>query len=173
MINPLLYVCMFQLTLFWSHAHLTLTLDYHAKITKLSGTLTERMDSVHSSGMEVVEEMTIGLKLSLIAWNAAWRQWLSKEQLMSISKLFCRQHQHQLPCMSLWISANYQKKKDHVQNLCLNGIMTRLAETAPASGTEVVEGTRIALIHRTSVRRLVEKQHLLNKASWLQLKHRN
>jgi len=50
---------------------LTLTLDCHAKITKLNGTLTERMDSVHSSGMEVVEEMTIGFRLRLIASNAA------------------------------------------------------------------------------------------------------
>jgi len=62
---------MFQLTILWTHAHLTLTLDCHAKITKLNGTLTERMDSVHSSGMEVVEEMTIGLRLRLIASNAA------------------------------------------------------------------------------------------------------
>lgn len=43
-------------------------------------------------------------------------------------------------------------------NLCLNGIMTRLVETVPASGTEDVEGTRIALIHKMSVRKLVEKQ---------------
>lgn len=43
-------------------------------------------------------------------------------------------------------------------NLCLNGIMTRLVETAPASGMEDVEGTRIALKHKMSVRRLVESQ---------------
>lgn len=36
--------------------------------------------------------------------------------------------------------------------------MTRLVETVPASGTEDVEGTRIALKHKMSVRRLVEKQ---------------
>ncbi len=36
--------------------------------------------------------------------------------------------------------------------------MTHLLETVPASGTEDVEGTRIALIHKMSVRRLVEKQ---------------
>lgn len=46
-----------------THAHLTLTLDYHAKTMRLSGTLTKRMDSVPSSGMEVVEAMKIGLRL--------------------------------------------------------------------------------------------------------------
>ncbi len=74
MINPLClspFLCMFQLTILWTHVHLNLMLDCHAKITKLSGTLTERMDSVHSSGMEVVEEMTIGLRLRLIASNTA------------------------------------------------------------------------------------------------------
>jgi len=58
----------------------------------------------------------------------------------------------------VWISASYQKKKVPVLNLCLNGIMTHLVETVLASGTEAVEGTRIALIHKMSVKRPVEKQ---------------
>lgn len=53
------------------HAHLTLTLDYHAKTMMLSGTLTKRMDSVPSSGMEVVEAMKIDLKLRHNALNTA------------------------------------------------------------------------------------------------------
>jgi len=36
--------------------------------------------------------------------------------------------------------------------------MTHLVETVLASGTEAVEGTRIALIHKMSVKRPVEKQ---------------
>lgn len=43
-------------------------------------------------------------------------------------------------------------------NLCLNGITTHLVETVLASGMEVVEGTRIALIHKMSVKRPVEKR---------------
>lgn len=54
-----------------THAHLTLTLDYHAKNMRLSGTLTKRMASVPSSGMEVVEAMKIGLKVRHNALNTA------------------------------------------------------------------------------------------------------
>lgn len=46
-----------------THAHLTMTLEYHAKTIRLSGSLTERTGSVHSSGMEVVEAMRIGSTL--------------------------------------------------------------------------------------------------------------
>lgn len=54
-----------------THAHLTLTLDYHAKTMRLNGTLTKRMDSVPSSGMEVVEAMKIGLRLRHNVLNTA------------------------------------------------------------------------------------------------------
>lgn len=57
-----------------THAHLTLTLDYHAKTMRLSGTLTKRMDSVPSSGMEVVEAMKICLRLRHNALNTASKQ---------------------------------------------------------------------------------------------------
>lgn len=46
-----------------THAHLTLTLECRAKTIRLSGSLTERTGSVHSSGTEVVEAMTIGSTL--------------------------------------------------------------------------------------------------------------
>lgn len=54
-----------------THVHLTLTLDYHAKTMRLSGILTKRMDSVPSSGLEVVEAMKIGLRLRHNALNTA------------------------------------------------------------------------------------------------------
>lgn len=53
------------------NAHMTLTLDYRAKTLRLSGTLTKRMDSVSSSGMEVVEAIQIGLTQRLSASNNA------------------------------------------------------------------------------------------------------
>lgn len=46
-----------------THAQLTMTLECHAKTIRLSGSLTERMGSVPSSGMEVVEAMKIGSTL--------------------------------------------------------------------------------------------------------------
>lgn len=57
-----------------THAHLTLTLECHAKTIRLSGSLTERTGSVHSSGMEVVEAMKIGSTLRPSAWKTAWGQ---------------------------------------------------------------------------------------------------
>lgn len=46
-----------------THAQLTMTLECRAKTIRLSGSLTERTGSVHSSGMEVVEAMKIGSTL--------------------------------------------------------------------------------------------------------------
>lgn len=42
-----------------THAHLTMMLESRAQTIRLSGSLTERTGSVHSSGMEVVEAMKI------------------------------------------------------------------------------------------------------------------
>lgn len=65
---------MFWLITLQTYAHLTMTVDYHAKTMTLSGTLTKRTDSVPSSGMEVVEAMKIGSRLRHSASNAAWTQ---------------------------------------------------------------------------------------------------
>lgn len=50
-----------------AHARLTMTLECPAKTMRLSGSLTERTGSVHSSGMEVVEGMKIGSTVRLSA----------------------------------------------------------------------------------------------------------
>lgn len=61
---------LWQMTL-QTRVHMTLTSDCHAKTLRLNGTLTERMDSVPSSGLEVVEAMKIGLTPRHSVSNAA------------------------------------------------------------------------------------------------------